>query len=346
MQDSNQSDIYSTDQNIQTSENSKSNIRFEYNTHGIKDQINLNEDQFMEFLNDILNQHKNGEITDETKNKMKDIFPFLENRVPMFMDVNIILPEKKAIENLEEKNGDLLSFQKNKVLRNCRSVADFGGSFGGAVVQGRDFRETGEGEKKVKKMIILKPRIEENSNFEQFQKLESRDFSVRKRDLGLPKMNSFNIFSQKNEKEKNVTKKLFIPNINKNSYKQIQEEKIIKEKNVYSFNDFSNKNNVNFNDYKKENENDHYSSKVSHQNNIKNNYNQAEEMNVKDKMNISSTLKKLKYYWRGTNQNYPYTYKKVKKCNNEGFSNYHFLECIDISQKIINKKDLENDFGF
>lgn len=359
MQGSQQSENYSTDQNNQTSD-STSNIRFEYNTRGLKEQINLNEDEFIGFLNDILIQNKNGGINEKTKNRMKDIFPFLEDKVPVFMDVNIFLPEKKEIENLNSQqsvkknnNIDLLSFQNKKNNFLFDSKIKSSQNFEKKINEIK-FIEPIEENSKTKKLMIFKPNLDEDNivvknNFEKFQKLEKKSSfeNFSKKNLNISNKESFNIFNHNIKEPKNVTtKKLFIPNINKNNNLIIKkEEKKIGEKNLYSFNDFTNNNNnINFKDYKRDvvvQNNNFFSSKELNEK-IFNNF---QENISKDKINFSSTLKKLKYYWRGTNQNYPYAFKKVKKHNINSFSDYQILESIDISQKIINKKEFE-DFTF
>ena len=70
----------------------------------------------------------------------------------------------------------------------------------------------------------------------------------------------------------------------------------------------------------------------------------GEEQKVKQRL-ISGQIKKIKFFWRGTNFNYPYTFKRNYHCVYRDSGEKHFTEIVDLSKKVIQPNlNFENKF--
>lgn len=60
----------------------------------------------------------------------------------------------------------------------------------------------------------------------------------------------------------------------------------------------------------------------------------GDQMKVKQRL-VSGQIKKIKFFWRGTNYNYPYTFKRNYRNNLKDAEDRHFTEIVDLSKKVI-----------
>lgn len=70
----------------------------------------------------------------------------------------------------------------------------------------------------------------------------------------------------------------------------------------------------------------------------------GDQLKVKQRL-VSGQIKKIKFFWRGTNYNYPYTFKRNYRNNLKDAEDKHFTEIVDLSKKVIQPTmNFENKF--